>query len=44
MGAMKTWFEDHISEFTDEQLLDMGYNHEDIDTMREAFASKTEES
>lgn len=42
MSAIKRWFENHISEFTDEELLDMGYGQEDIDIMRECFASKEE--
>lgn len=42
MSAIKRWFEDHISEFTDEELLDGGYSQEDIDFMRECFASRKE--
>lgn len=37
MSEMKKWFEDHISEFTDEELLEMGYKQEDIDFIRECF-------
>lgn len=44
MGAVKKWLEDHISEFTDEELLDMGYEQEGIDFMREGFGSEKEES
>ncbi len=42
MSAMKRWFETHISEFTDEELLEMGYEQEGIDFMRECFASEEE--
>ena len=42
MSAIKRWFEDHISEFTNEELLEMGYEQEDIDFMRECFTSRKE--
>jgi hypothetical protein len=42
MSMMKRWFEDHISEFTDEELLKMGYDQEEINLMRECFASRKE--
>ncbi len=42
MSAIKRWLEDHISEFTDEELLEMGYGQEDIDFMKESFASEEE--
>lgn len=42
MSAMKRWFEDHISDFTDEELLDMGYEQDEIDFIRECFTSKME--
>lgn len=42
MSAIKRWFEDHISDFTDEELLEYGYKQEEIDFMRECFISKTE--
>lgn len=44
MSAMKRWFEDHISDFTDEELLKDGYEQEDIDFMRECFTGKKDES
>lgn len=44
MGAMKSWFEDHIPEFTDEELLEDGYSQEDIDFMRECFTGTRKES
>lgn len=44
MSAIKRWFEDHISDFTDEELLEDGYEKEDIDFMRECFTRKTKES
>ena len=28
MGAVKRWFEDHIQELTDEELLVMGFEQE----------------
>lgn len=43
MSAMKRWFEEHISEFTDEQLLEMAYSQESIDLMRECFTSEESE-
>lgn len=42
MSEMKRWFEEHISEFTDEELSDMGYDQEDIESMRECYPSKKE--
>lgn len=42
MSAIKRWFEDHISDFTDEVLLDYGYEQEEIDSMRECFTPKEE--
>lgn len=42
MSAMKRWFEEHFSEFTDEELLEGGYSQEEIDFMRECFVSKKE--
>lgn len=44
MGAMKRWLEDHIREFTDEELLEDGYSQEDIEFMRECFTEKRKES
>jgi len=44
MSAIKRWFEDHISDFTDEELLKDGYEQEEIDFMRECFTGKKEES
>ncbi len=44
MSAIKRWFEDHISEFTDEELREGGYEQEDIDFMRECFTGKRKES
>lgn len=43
MSKMKRWFEDHISDFTDEELLEGGYKQEDIDLMREGFTGKKKE-
>lgn len=42
MSAMKRWFEEHISDFSDEELLKMGYEQEDIEFMRECFTSGEE--
>lgn len=42
MSAIKRQFENHISDFTDEELLEDGYQQEEIDFMRECFTSKTE--
>ncbi len=42
MSGIKRWFENHISEFTDKELLDDGFEQEDIDFMRECFGSKKE--
>lgn len=44
MSAIKRYFEDHISDFTDEELLEDGYEQENIDFMRECFTGKKEES
>lgn len=44
MSSMKQWFENHISEFTDEELLGMGYTQEDIDSLRECFEEKGSDS
>lgn len=37
MSAIKRWYEDHISELSDEELFKMGYDQEDIDFLRECF-------
>lgn len=37
MSAIKRWFEDHITELSDEELFKMGYDQEDIDFLRECF-------
>lgn len=42
MSAIKRWLEDHISEVTDEELLDDGFLQEDIDLMRDSFTSRKE--
>lgn len=42
MSAIKRWFEEHISDFTDEELLEDGYSQEDINFMRKCFTSKIE--
>ena len=34
MGAMKEYLLDHIFDFTDEELLKMGYDQEYIDYMK----------
>ncbi len=34
MGKMKEWFIDHLGDFTDEELEDMGYTKEDIEILR----------
>ncbi len=40
MSAIKRWLEDHISELTDEELLNYGYPKDIIDELREAFTEK----
>lgn len=42
MSAIKRWLDNHVSDFTDEELLECGYKQEEIDFMRECFTSKTE--
>lgn len=42
MSAMKAWFEEHISEFTDEELMYMGYDQETIDELRDCFDKRRE--
>ena len=44
MSAIKRWFEDHISEITDEELLEDGYEQKEIDFMRECFTGRRKES
>lgn len=34
MGRIKEWFLEHIDEYSDEELLDMGYSKEDIDFLK----------
>ncbi len=43
MSAIKRWFEDHISDFTDKELLENGYEQEEIDFMRECFIEEMNE-
>lgn len=43
MSAIKRWFEDHIDSMTDEELLAIGYEQEDIDFLRECFSSAEED-
>ena len=40
MSMMKRYLEDHIDEFSDDELLDMGYSKEDIKDFRRLFSSK----
>lgn len=35
MGAFKNYLVEHIDDFDDEDLLDMGYTKEDIEELRE---------
>ena len=44
MSAIKRWFEDHISEITYDELLEGGYEQEEINFMRECFTGKKTES
>lgn len=44
MSCMKRYFEDHINDYSDEELLDMGYSKEDILMFRESFLNSNEES
>lgn len=30
MSKIKSWFEDHVHDFSDKELKDMGYSEEDI--------------
>lgn len=34
MSYIKRWFDDHVNEFSDEELLDMGYSKDDIEMLR----------
>lgn len=40
MSAIKHWLETHLQELTDKELLEMGYDQNDIDFMRECFTEK----
>lgn len=40
MSYMKRYFEDHINDFSDEQLREWGYSDEEIAELREAFAEE----
>ena len=43
MSYMKRWFDEHINDFTDEQLIDMGYGpQENIDFLRDALTGNKE--
>ena len=42
MSAIKRWFEDHCHEFSDKELLAMGYSKEDIKSFREAYPGPNE--
>lgn len=34
MGKIKEWFMDHLDEYSDEELADMGYSEEEIAFLR----------
>ena len=40
MSMMKRWLEEHIDNFTDEELLNMGYSKQEIEDMRKAWSNK----
>ena len=40
MSYMKRYFEDHIEDFSDEELLSYGYSEKEIQEFRESFKSK----
>lgn len=42
MGFMKRWFEDHVPDFSDAELMEMGYSKNEIDWLRECFPKKEE--
>lgn len=45
MGCMKRYFEEHFDEFSNEELLSLGYSEEDIQYFRELLSNnKKEES
>lgn len=40
MSYIKRWFDEHINDFTDEQLIEMGFGpQENIDFLRDALIS-----
>ncbi len=44
MSCIKRWFEEHISEMTDKELLESGYSQDEINFLRESFQGKKESS
>lgn len=40
MSCIKRYFEDHIDELTDEQLIEWGYSEKEIDWLRSGFSQK----
>jgi hypothetical protein len=42
MGYMKRWFEEHLDDISDEDLMRLGYSEQDIDELRECFSEEEE--
>lgn len=40
MSKIKSWFEDHIDTISDEELVKMGYDPEEIQFLRECFSEE----
>lgn len=43
MSAIKRWYEDLINSKTDDELLDMGFEQDEIDHLKECFLPQDEE-
>lgn len=37
MSYIKRWFEDHVNDFSDEELSDMVYSKEDVEGFRRSY-------
>ena len=43
MSYIKRYLEDHINDYSDEELLNMGYSKEDIELLRDSFPNNKEQ-
>lgn len=43
MSGIKRWFENHVNDYSDEELINSGYSKEEIQLFRESFPKSIKE-